>query len=896
MRDRIGAHGMHLTPGTRLGPYEIVALIGAGGMGEVYRARDTKLDRDVALKLLPDSFAADAERVRRFDREAKALASLNHSHIAQIYGLVDVGDRPALVMELVPGRTLDSVIQTAASRAGQGLPQSDAVAIAAQIAEALEAAHEAGIVHRDLKPANVMIRDDQVVKVLDFGLARAPDQSLSSAAAASSPTMLSPAVTGHGVILGTAGYMSPEQAKGRTADKRADIWSFGVVLFEMLAGRPLYGGETVTEVIAAVIKDTPNLDALPPSTPAPLRRLLERCLERDPRLRLRDIGEARIALARMNETADLPAPDPARRSRPTSRLLAFVGGALAVIAAVLVAWLLKPSVAGPIRRMELPRAIASASAWALSPDGNRIAYASRSHLYVHSLETGTATDAGAISADPGEVFWSPDGRTIGINSESAIRTIPASGGAFFTVCAVPGSGRVMRAMWQPDNTILFSVWRDSLYRVAASGGTPQLHVPLDPATEIDFHSFIPLPDGRLALTAHLRGSDRAQLFLVADGRREPVNGGLDVNSVRLGSPGRLLFLRVGANPGVWATALTGSAFDLSKASPLEPGAVEFDAASDSLMAIFPANDRRELVWLSRAGVASTIPGAPFDTSTGDIALSPDGRRAVLAIRGPSLTGYFVVRDLATGADIRVPAPQAPSMMLNGSGTVSWTPTQRLLYATGGIESWHLYDWPSDGSTGSRVLADGLAGKLTRDGSELFYLHDERGTYRLLQAAVQHDGTLAEAKPVFSDADMRVRGFDVSPDGRLLAFTTQNNDTQLLNVIVTTLPDLRERRQVTTFGRNRPVFSRDGRELYFLSEERADGTSGGRLNIVSLTASPFIVGAPASLFAVGATGGPSISGFDLSTDGRLLMTRSAPPLEGDEQRAVLRQNWMAALAR
>jgi len=258
------------------------------------------------------------------------------------------------------------------------------------------------------------------------------------------------------VIVGTAAYMSPEQAKGRTADKRSDIWAFGVVLYEMLTGRQLFGGETVTEVIAAVIKDTPSLDALPPSTPAPLRRLMERCLERDPRSRLRDIGEARIALARTNQTAD-GASAPRRRS-------------------------------------------------------------------------------------------------------------------------------------------------------------------------------------------------------LANGRREPVTGGQDVNSVRLGSPGRLLFLRVGANDGLWATALTRNTIDLSKGSLLEPGAVEFDAASDSLIAIFPAKDRRELVWLSRGGVTTDIAGAPFDTSTGDIALSPDGRRAVLAMRGPNLTGYFVVRDLETGADTRVPQP------------------------------------------------------------------------------------------------------------------------------------------------------------------------------------------------------------------------------------------------
>ena len=348
-------------------------------MGEVYRARDTKLDRDVALKLLPESFASDPERLRRFEREAKTLASLNHPNIAQIYGIVDADGRQALVMELVAGRTLDAVIQAHADRSGAGVPVTDAVAIASQIAEALETAHEAGIVHRDLKPANVMVRDDGVVKVLDFGLARQAETAAASAAAFSSPTMLSPAMTGHGVILGTASYMSPEQAKGRTADKRSDIWAFGVVLHEMLTGKPLFGGETVTEVIAAVLKDAPNLDAVPASTPPALRRLLERCLERDPRLRLRDIGEARIALARVyGATADgqtgQTRPDRTRRS--PVRALAYALGTVAVAAtAGVVAWIAKPapcSSAGPaLRAAAADRRIVDRLRWRPTAAGSR---------------------------------------------------------------------------------------------------------------------------------------------------------------------------------------------------------------------------------------------------------------------------------------------------------------------------------------------------------------------------------------------------------------------------------------------------------------------------------------------------------------------------------------------
>jgi predicted Ser/Thr protein kinase len=888
-----------LSPGTPLGPYEVLGSIGEGGMGQVYRARDTKLDRDVALKVLPESFASDPERLRRFEREAKTLASLNHANIAQIYGIVDADGRQAIVMELVAGRTLDAVIQADADRWGTGVPVTDAVAIASQIAEALETAHEAGIVHRDLKPANVMVRDDGVVKVLDFGLARPAD---TTAAAFSSPTMLSPAMTGHGVILGTASYMSPEQAKGRPADKRSDIWAFGVVLHEMLTGKPLFGGETVTEVIAAVLKDTPNLDAVPASTPLALRRLLERCLERDPRLRLRDIGEARIALARLyGATADGPtgqnAPDRTRRS--PIRALAYALGTVAVAAAAgVAAWIAKPGgTPVPIRRFELPRPIAESSSFALAPDGSRIAYVHRGHLYVHALDSGIANDLVAIPPSANTVFWSPDSRTIGLTVDASLKTIPASGGALFTVCKVPASGLVMTSRWQPDNTILFAVWRDSLYRVSASGGTPELHAAIDAATEVDFHSIATLPGNRLAVTTHVRGDDGARLDVIAGGRRTPLASTRDINSVRFQSPDKLLFLRIGVNAGVWVAPLAASV-DLTRATLLEPGAIDFDAATDgTLVAYFLPKDRRELIWVTRRGEITALAGLPFETGTGDIALSPDHRRAVLSVRAADLTAHFVVRDLTTGSDTPIPAPEAVTVMTS-SATVSWTPAQRLLYAAGGIESWRIHDWPSDGSTGGRVLADGLGAVMVADGSQVLFLRDERGATRLFRAPVKTDGSLGPAAPVFGERDgQRVRTFDVSPDGRLLAFTTTNSDTQQLNVILTTLPDLGERRQVTSSGGNRPRFSRDGRELYFLSGQRdSAGRTRGQLNVVSIRTSPLTIGVPETVLEAGENGRPAISGFDIAADGRLLMTRKAPAAPGDEGRAVLRQNWMAAITK
>jgi serine/threonine protein kinase len=313
--------------GTRLGSYEITGAIGAGGMGEVFRARDTRLHRDVAIKVLPELFATDPERLTRFEREATTLASLNHPNIAQIYGLESVGatGERALVMELVEGETL-------AERVSRGpVPIDEALPIARQIADALEAAHDGGIIHRDLKPANIKVRPDGTVKVLDFGLAKSIDPSgvLSGVDAANSPTFTSPAATGIGVILGTAAYMAPEQARGKAVDSRADIWAFGVTVYEMLTGKPLFAGASVSEVLASILRDGPNWETLPHDTPASVRTLLRRCLQKDPQLRLRHAGDARLELT----DADLSPPPPATAPRGP---LSWTGAALFGIAVAAV--------------------------------------------------------------------------------------------------------------------------------------------------------------------------------------------------------------------------------------------------------------------------------------------------------------------------------------------------------------------------------------------------------------------------------------------------------------------------------------------------------------------------------------------------------------------------------
>jgi serine/threonine-protein kinase len=470
---------MSLTPGTRLGPYEIVSAIGAGGMGEVYRAKDTTLDRDVAIKILPEIFALDVDRRARFEREAKTLAALNHPNIAHIYGI----EGQALVMELVEGEDLSGII------ARGPIALHDVIPIARQIADALEAAHEQGIIHRDLKPANIKVRADGTAKVLDFGLAKAMDPAAASSVAAKQSPTLSARATQMGVILGTAAYMAPEQARGKVVDKRADIWAFGLVAYEMLTGGRAFDGEEVSDVLAAVLRKEIDWSALPVDVPAPLNELLRRCLERDPRRRLRDIGEARVILENPRALEPVVASSPTaigapvmtaplwRRALPWT-VASLLAGALAV---ALLAW-------APWRPAPVPtsrRLLASIGADAsltrgagpsaiLSPDGTTLAFVARqqgqTRLFVRKLDQLEAVAlAGTESAE--SPFFSPDGQWIGFFAAGQLKKISVTGGAAIRLCAAP-NGR--GGTWASDDTIIFNPSTDApiLMRVSASGGTP----------------------------------------------------------------------------------------------------------------------------------------------------------------------------------------------------------------------------------------------------------------------------------------------------------------------------------------------------------------------------------------------------------------------------------------
>jgi len=459
---------MSLTPGTKLGPYEIPAPIGKGGMGEVYRANDTKLDREVAIKVLPSALAQDPERLARFEREAKVLVSLNHSDIATIYAIEDSPDGKAIAMELVDGATLKSP-----------LPLEEALRVAAQIAEALEAAHEKGITHRDLKPANIMVTPAGTVKVLDFGLAAVTHPSGTQEGDPSQSPTLTISPTRAGMILGTAAYMSPEQARGKQVDKRADIWAFGVVLYEMITGKQLFGGETVADILAAVIHKEPDLAEIPIKA----RRLLQRYLEKDPKNRLRDIGDVGLLL-------DQP-PSVSGPSHTWLRKMSWIAAALLATAAAALGFgyyrATRP-VERPLMRFtddlgaEIALARQEGPAIAISPDGSRLAYLSRgkdqmTQLAVRLIENPTSTILAGTegAASP---FFSPDGRWIGFFVGPALKKISVEGGTAVTLCEVGGGPRG-GGFWGEDDNIYFASLQTPVMRVPASGGTAVAVTKLD---------------------------------------------------------------------------------------------------------------------------------------------------------------------------------------------------------------------------------------------------------------------------------------------------------------------------------------------------------------------------------------------------------------------------------
>ena len=728
---------MALNVGTRLGHYAVTALLGEGGMGQVWQATDTQLGRQVALKILPDAFAADPDRLARFKREAQILASLNHPNIAAIYGIEEAEGTRALVLELVKGPTL-------ADRISKGpIPLDEALPIAKQIAEALEAAHKAGVIHRDLKPVNIKVREDGTVKGLDFGLAKALDPT-QTGDPSQSPT-LTAAATQMGVIMGTAAYMSPEQAKGKVADKRADIWAFGVVLLEMLTGHRVFSGETVSETLAAVMMKEPEWDRSPADLSSKLSNLIRRCLQKDPRQRVRDIGDVRLAMEGAFETPVTPPSEPT--ATPTLQLwqrpipLAIAGLVLVVLPSLGVWSAMRPTdpPAESVRRFALdigptsPIPLATVNAMpAWSPDGTRLVYAATlagtQQLYLRTLDDLEARPiAGTENAY--EPFFSPDGEWVGfavlsgLTSGELKRVAVRGGGAPLTLCECR---TVAGATWLTDGTIIMALntglFGSTLHRIPEAGGNPEPLTTLDAESGELAHVWpYALPDGTAVLFTVIRGRDVntasvAVLSLDTGEQHVVVEGGFNA---RYAPTGHLVFGRQGA--------LWGVPFDLDRLATNGPeqvlvqgidvnaqlGNMALSVSGDGTLVYWPGDvvsvspfggvaGGGRPVWVDRTGQATPIGEDRSDVI--EPRLSPDNTRLAMTVLSAGGADIWV-DDLERGTSTRLTndgTSQYPAWSLDGD---------RVFFGSTDPDSVGLYSRAADGSGERETVLTGETGEL-----------------------------------------------------------------------------------------------------------------------------------------------------------------------------------------
>ena len=751
---------MPLTAGHKIGPYGIVSPLGAGGMGEVYRATDTNLGRQVALKVLPPAFANDAERMARFKREAQVLASLNHPNIATIYGI----EGNAIVMELVEGKDLDGP-----------LPLEEVLPIARQIAEALEAAHEKGIVHRDLKPANIKITPQGVVKLLDFGLAKAVAEE--PADMSNSPT-LSLAMTSAGMILGTAAYMSPEQARGKTVDRRADIWAFGVVLLETLTGKKTYPGETIADTLAAVITKDPALETLPEGTPPFLRTLLHRCLEKDPKRRLRDIGEARIAiedyLANPNSGTEVPLQAKAlaqelKAHYPTS-WLPWVIAALVAAAGIGTGWYIatRPAPLRPLVQMNIEldpdapipaNSANSANLLAISPDGSRIVVVLRgmdgkSLLYTRLLQQPKLVPLPGTE-NPSFPFFSPDGQWIGFSAGGKLKKISPDGGAAVTIC---DAANIRGASWGDDGNIVLAIGANStLSRMPAAGGTP---APVTKMTQGErTHRWPQVLPGSQALlfTANSGvGYENASInaITLSSGQRKTL--------VRVGFDGR--YLPTGNRKGhlvyMHKSTLFAAPFDpegLALTGPAVPalenvgsntfggGTFAFSATGIFLFHAGGDSESNLKIYLAdRSGAMKPL--LPQAGAYSAPRFSPDGKRLAFSLSNGSGSDIWV-------KEMDSEAPSRLSFLKGGNDRPVWTPDGRnIVFQSTGHDQSGLYWIRADGAGEAQRLMEGnlnpIPESFSPDGKRLSYsANGNNGSSDLFTALVEGDsGHLKLGKP------------------------------------------------------------------------------------------------------------------------------------------------------
>jgi serine/threonine protein kinase/Tol biopolymer transport system component len=863
---------------TKIAHYEIAEKLGEGGMGVVYRAHDTKLNRDVAIKVLPNTLTHDRDRMDRFRREAQLLAQLNHSAIAGIYGVEESNGQYALVMELADGQTLAERLSTGP------IPLEETLPIAKQIAEALEAAHERGIIHRDLKPANIKISEDGQVKVLDFGLAKALEGDPSSSVESEHSPTLTMAATQAGVILGTAAYMSPEQARGKTADKRADIWSFGVVLYEMLTGRQMFGGETVSDSLAGVLKTEIDLKALPDETPQAVRRLLSRCLERDRKRRLRDIGDARLEIEEALAGKAEPVLPKAAPAMPRRKVLSLGGAAIFAGGFGAGFWFRRPPAAP-----ELPRRVFSLVATdfpptgtVISPDGRHVAFRSvensrvTASLWVWDLDQ----EQPRRLAGPNRVsnpFWSPDSRFVGFRDGNEIKKVAVAGGAATVICQWEQRNFV-GASWSSDGeTIVFSSGgTPGLYQVPAAGGSPK---PLREGDQYGYvyPQFLPAEAAAPMLFVQAESPQSGEIVFGNPGKGEGAT--VVAGTAAVYSPsGHILYESQG---GIWALPFSlGTGESTGEAFPVRQQAGSPSVSADGTLVYIdtPAAGSQQLLWKSRDGAELGVIGQPQERIRAP-RLSPDGKR--VAVWGLENGNNDIwIHDAERGLKTRLTFDEARE------DRPIWSPDgKQIAFASARSGNVDGYLKSADGSGEPVVLVasekldfivdwsrDGKYMVVTAIGEEgrgIGYLkkNEQSGKYEIVPLiATRFDA---------SDGNL-------SPDSRWIAY--QSNESGRSEVYVQRFPEGGGRLQVSVNGGLQPRWRGDGKELFYVE--------GETLMVVSVNqGAELSFGKPVALFEQpGITSSPGQQ-YDVAPDGQKFVVIEAV---SEDRPPVMRvvQNWIS----
>ena len=865
--------------------YRIVEKIGEGGMGIVYRAKDLKLNRQVAIKVLPQLFSSDPERIGRFEREAKLLASLNHPNIAAIYGIEEVAGARALVMELVEGNDLSILIARGPIRLADALP------IARQIADALEAAHDLGIVHRDLKPANIKVRDDGTVKVLDFGLAKA--QESSAAKAQDSPTLtISPTQTG--VILGTAAYMSPEQASGKAVNKRSDIWAFGVLFYEMLTGERAFKGNNVSEILASVLKDMPSLDTLPGATPPRLKRLLARCLDRDEKMRLRDIGEARVEIARIEsgatDSAAIFAPASAAPRSLVARALpwavtAIFGIALAVALLVWSPWRSSPVLSTRITlSLSRDNSLDIRGGTAISPDGRTMAFAALSaqgpRLYIRGLDEWEPRPL-PLTDGATNPFFSPDGRWIAFTRGDTLEKVPVGGGPPQVICKGV-TNTVYGGHWRNDGTIIFGGWPAGLWRVSSDGGTPQLVT--RPREDSDAWYMWPerLPGDRGILFTIWKGG-QTNIAVLAPGTDSP--------RIIVASGGRQRCLPTGHLTYVAGSHLFAVPFDLDRLEVRggativvddvneDVSASDYDVSANGVLVYMPpGSSASHIIWKDRQGVTIPIGESSGRYGAGSLALSPDGERFSVSVReGPSRNIW--TGSVANGLLTRLTFGNDDEFGL-------WSRDgERLFYSAAGQSgNYNIFWTATDGSGKTGRLTQSPhaqnATSLSPSGDTILFNDiDPSNGSDIWELSLSDKKTRPVVRTRFTES-----GAAFSPDGHWIAY--RSNESGQSEVYVQAYPGPGLKRRVSLQGGDTPVWSHNGHELFYQTATALFAVP------ISVDAHDLRAGTPQRLFVKtrGAAGGRYTS----ADDQRFLMIEKAETNQSSQLNLV--QNWFEELKR